>query len=192
VDTSDADIEKAIRIGAAEGVPGDQEVDDDAVFEAVPVQNQVYGLEHMFPFAGLPIDSTGRLLADNTKSETFCGDSNLKGPMSQWGGVRVGHELRGVQAVDVFVDDDAVFEGVHAPAMLNFTRMLPIVGLHHVISDATQNMGSIMPKYKDFIHIAQQLCKFVRRRATQPKLLQRCFSRGVALQFVGSVKAFKG
>lgn len=53
MDTSDADIDKAIRIGVAQVFPVDQEVVDDAVFEAVPVQHQAYDLEYMFPFAGL-------------------------------------------------------------------------------------------------------------------------------------------
>ena len=100
-----------------------------------------------------------------------------------------------VAGADVVVNhepDDAFEEPPH-PVKVKFPRLLGIPGLHHVIDNATKGFGDVLHKYKDYIFLAQQVCKLLRRRDTRPKLLQRCFSSdGLGQQLAQDIAKFEG
>ena len=75
---------------------------------------------------------------------------------------------------------------------LSFDQLLGLPGLHHVIDNATKGLADVMRSYSDNVYLAQQVCRLLRKRDTQPKLLQRCFSRGLGPQFAKDIQAFRG
>ena len=88
--------------------------------------------------------------------------------------------------------EDEAFEEPQPPLEVKFERMLGIPGLHHIIDNATKGLADVMQRYKDYVFLAQQVCKLLRRRDTRPKLLQRCFSQGMGLVFAEDIKKFEG
>jgi hypothetical protein len=86
---------------------------------------------------------------------------------------------------------DEVFEDPDVP-QADLTRSLPTSGLHHVIDNATQGFEDVLPSYHDNIARCQQICKLVRNRDTQVKLLERCFSCPLGKQLHHHIKSFKG
>ena len=89
-------------------------------------------------------------------------------------------------------DDVDAFENVPAPPMLDFSGMLGIAGLHHVIDNATMGFGDVMDKYTENVHMAVQVCKLLRKRAHKPRLLARCFAHGIGPQLADDINKFKG
>ena len=75
---------------------------------------------------------------------------------------------------------------------LTFENLLGIPGLHHVVDNATKGLEDVMQSYKDNVFLAQQVCRLLRKRDTQPKLIERCFSRGLGPEFVDVVRGFEG
>ena len=49
-----------------------------------------------------------------------------------------------------------------------------------------------MPGYRLTIAKLKSVCKLVRSKGTQDKLIQRCFASAVGRQFVGDIRAFHG
>ena len=102
------------------------------------------------------------------------------------------------QNAAVAVDDNYAgyagdaFEEVPQPLEIRFPRLLGMAGLHHVIDNATKGFADVLHKYKDYVFLAQQVCRLLRKRDTRPKLLQRCFSRGVGPQLAEDIKKFQG
>ena len=75
---------------------------------------------------------------------------------------------------------------------LNFEHLLSVPGLLHVIDNATKGLGDVMQRYEDNIALAQQVCRLLRKRDSKPKLLERCFSRGVGAQLASDIREFQG
>ena len=89
--------------------------------------------------------------------------------------------------------DDLVFEDVDQDATdLDITGSLDVPGLHHLIDNATDGLSDAMPNYDESIKRARNVCKLVRKKNTQPKLLQRCFSHDIGPQLQPALKRFKG
>jgi hypothetical protein len=78
-------------------------------------------------------------------------------------------------------DADGIFEGEAAECDLDvsFLHTLETPPCHHINDTITSGLGSVMPSWDAHIHTSQQICKMVRRRGTQQRLLESCFSRGV-------------
>ena len=89
-------------------------------------------------------------------------------------------------------DPAAVFEEVPPSPCVDFTGMLSFPGLHHVLDNAINGMPGAMPNYKEFIHLASRLCKFLHGKETRDILLERCFGDPVGMQFREDFKDFKG
>ena len=87
--------------------------------------------------------------------------------------------------------DDAFEEPLNA-LEVKFPRLLGIAGLHHIVDNATKGFADVLHKYKDYVFLAQQVCRLLRKRDTRPKLLQRCFSVGVGPQLAEDIKKFEG
>ncbi|CAE7776421.1 TNN [Symbiodinium sp. CCMP2592] len=86
----------------------------------------------------------------------------------------------------------AVFEEVPPSPCLDFTDMLSFPGLHHVLDNAINGIAGAMPNYKEFIHLASRLCKFLHSNETRDILLERCFGDPVGMQFREDFRQFKG
>jgi hypothetical protein len=116
------------------------------------------------------------------------------------------HEDGGAEAVadEVFEDippdgfhigggdvGDEVFEDPEVP-QADLTGSLATSGLHHVIDNATKGFEDVLPSYRDNVYRCQEICKLVRHRDTQVKLLERCFSSPLGKQLHHHIKSFKG
>ena len=93
-------------------------------------------------------------------------------------------------------DDDCMFErlplpGVAAP-MFSVDHWLEVPPLHHINDTATKGLGAVMPSYDDAVQGASQVCKIIRSRAHQPKLLERCFAGPINMQYHRRLKQFRG
>jgi len=95
-------------------------------------------------------------------------------------------------------DDSDVFEepvykdGYDPNAMLDMGHLLETPPLHHIIHTASQGLGEVMPSWIEHVDLSIQLCRVVRKRSHQPKLLERCFNSPLARHFHGVIRAFKG
>ena len=80
-------------------------------------------------------------------------------------------------------DADGIFEGEAAECDLDvsFLHTLETPPCHHINDTITSGLGGVMPSWDAHIHTSQQICKIVRRRGTQQRLLESCFSRGVLI-----------
>lgn len=80
-------------------------------------------------------------------------------------------------------DVEGIFEGVEAAESdlmdVSFLHTLETPPCHHINDTITSGLGGVMPSWNAHIHSSQQICKMVRRRGTQQRLLESCFSTGV-------------
>jgi hypothetical protein len=81
--------------------------------------------------------------------------------------------------------------GVAAP-MFSVDHWLEVPPLHHINDTATKGLGAVMPSYDDAVQGASQVCKIIRSRAHQPKLLERCFAGPINMQYHRRLKQFRG
>jgi hypothetical protein len=101
--------------------------------------------------------------------------------------------------------DDDIFEDV--PGLINghdpdshpendgkcdISHMLEVPPMHHINDSAAKGLGQVMPSFDKTVHGAKQVCKIVRRRTYQAKLLARCFSGPIGSQYCGQLKSFRG
>ena len=89
-------------------------------------------------------------------------------------------------------DEDEAFADPPDPLRLSFPCILGIPGLHHIIDNCTKGLGDTMQRYKDNIFLAQQVCRFLRKRDTRTKVLQRCFSHGAGIHMADDIRKFEG
>jgi len=76
-------------------------------------------------------------------------------------------------------DGDGIFEGVEAADSdlrdVSFLQTLETPPCHHINDTITSGLGDVMPSWNAHIHTSQQVCKLVRRRGTQQRLVESCF-----------------
>lgn len=99
--------------------------------------------------------------------------------------------------IEVDAADD-IFEDVPADAMdqdsdvvLCFAHTLDPPPMHHILDNATGGLSDVMPSYDRLVSLARQVCKLIRRRDTQPKLLERCFAGAGATWAHPLIKSFQ-
>ena len=90
------------------------------------------------------------------------------------------------------VNDEDVFEEEAPPPTMSFQGALACSGVHHILDNATQGFASVLPSYEDNVRLAQAVCKLVRRRDTQPKLLARCYGTPLGRHFHQDIRKFRG
>jgi hypothetical protein len=94
-------------------------------------------------------------------------------------------------------DDAEVFEAVGLEAVQDsstgdLTGSFETPPMHHINDTAMKGMHNVMPHWNDNTFKSQQVCKIIRKRAYQPKLLERCFSSPELGMFQPILKRFKG
>ena len=87
---------------------------------------------------------------------------------------------------------EAVFEEPPLAPSASFHCAFAVPGPHHVVHNATEGLRKVLETYPDNIFKAQQVCKLLRRRDLQKKLLERCFQDGVGAELGKSISEFKG
>ena len=102
-----------------------------------------------------------------------------------------GQALQVVDVGAVANDGNEDFD-VPEPLPLSFDHLLSVPGLLHVIDNATKGLSEVMEQYHTNIGLAQQVCRLLRKRDTKPKLMQRCFSRGLGPQLAPDIHKFEG
>ena len=68
--------------------------------------------------------------------------------------------------------ESVVFDFIPEP-MVNFTRAYAIPGLMHVVHNATAGLQTVLTTYGERVAQAKILCRFLRKRSSRSKLLER-------------------
>ena len=75
---------------------------------------------------------------------------------------------------------------------IDLSAMLPNEGLIHVIDNCANDLGKAMPGYKLAVSRLKHVCRLVKRRDNQPRLLERCFGGVEGKAYHGKIKRFRG
>ena len=81
--------------------------------------------------------------------------------------------------------------GVSDPT-LDLSKSITVAGTLHIIHNSTKNIGKNMKTYDDTVSDMSHVANLVRRKATQGRLLETCFSYGVAVHFKADIMKFDG
>jgi hypothetical protein len=84
------------------------------------------------------------------------------------------------------------FEDCPEEPQSDFSKILDLPAMHHLIDNATEGLDKCMEFFDSFIHGCMCICKLVRRYDLQEKLLERCFSTLLAQMFHSKIYAFRG
>ena len=98
-------------------------------------------------------------------------------------------------AADSHEDDDDVFENARRDRdndILNVGHILETPPSHHITDTATTGLAEVMPHWKDSTFTSQQICKIIRKRNHKNRLLETCFTDGLAMHFQGAITRFRG
>ena len=93
------------------------------------------------------------------------------------------------------VADDGMFEEDDSDARavaISFGEALHFTGLHHIVHNAAEGLGDVMPCYEEHIEQARSICRLLRRSSTRPKILERLFNGPVSRRLRPLILAFKG
>ena len=88
--------------------------------------------------------------------------------------------------------DALIFEEPPPAPVIDFSAMLSIPGVHHVLDNAVNGLQGAMQSFNNHLKLAVSVCKFLRRPGTRDMLLTRCFNNAVGQRFIPHIKKFKG
>lgn len=75
---------------------------------------------------------------------------------------------------------------------LRFEHILPNDGLLHTIDNCTKDFATAMPGFRTFVRKLKAVCKIVRTKSSQDKLVERCFQDRVGRHFIADIRKFQG
>ena len=88
-------------------------------------------------------------------------------------------------------EDDALLQPPRPD--IPFSHLLAHDGILHTIDNATKDLGTAMTGFKLVIRKLKSVCRLVRKKGSQDKLVQRCFEPSpVARHFIDDIRKFQG
>ena len=74
----------------------------------------------------------------------------------------------------------------------DFQNSTSIAGIFHIIHNSTKDIGIAMQSYNDTVSDMSHVANLIRRKATQDRLLETCFSHGPDVHLKGFIRKFDG
>ena len=94
---------------------------------------------------------------------------------------------------EVVAEDDLLVEPARpARPDLHFNHLLANDGLLHTIDNCTADLAGAMVGFRVAIRKLKAVCKLIRTKSSQDKLLTRCFQDAVGVHFAPQIRQFQG
>jgi hypothetical protein len=95
--------------------------------------------------------------------------------------------------------DAEVFESCDCPELsdvddllMDFSHTLETPPSHHISDTVVTGLGDVCPHWNTCIETSIAICTIIRKRSHKARLLESCFSTGIAIHFQDAIRKFKG
>ena len=76
------------------------------------------------------------------------------------------------------------------PRDIDLKDSVYISGPHHVLHNMTEGFDVALVHWHWFVELLKHACRLIKNRWTKHRLLEKCFSSGVGLQYAETIRSF--